>query len=893
MRGMTVSVLAGLAALGAGAAGWDGAYLGGRTAEDKCFYAAGETMTFRLQVGGIAELPAGSWTIAWTRTGDDGVTQSGTAPVSLSAPCEITTSLDRPGFVRLEAHVVGAPDAVRFDGGAGVDFAGIVANQGEPSDFEGFWRHQLAGLARVPMDPEAVEITSPKAGVKLYRVRLGCVGGKPATGYLSVPEGEGPYVAQLVFYGYNESWSEGALNPPSAGIIAANSIQFRVNAHGLELGREASYYAAAREAVSFGANGHGWNPADNAAPETCYFLNMALRGVRAAEYVQTLPKWNGRDLYVTGGSQGALQSVLVASLCPKVSRADVNINWLCDLRGKAFGGRLASEFQPEYRPGLDYFDEVFHARRIGAACAVYVSQAGLGDYTSPPSGIACFYNALRCKKSITFKQNAEHGWTTSDPTTPTYAFSAPAREDPGPDVDWRDLSLGSCAAAEGFNFADERFDVEIDDLGAYGGTAARLKLTLTDARGTTTTADRPIGSEKSFSFDVPLRPGGSYSYALTVVDEGGQPLARHNLAAGEFLAGRREVSFYAHAATDEAAGGAWTEKPPVAGGRYRLASGAVFGIDDRRAGIVRTVSRLSTDGSYREADLPALRAELEDGGQRFGVALLDDGRNDVWALLLRTADGVDVKRLAGAENAEETFGEIEVVVETDTAASPALVSCQVGPVGGPYVRLSDADGRQWFELAAGSPAGVSALTYRGKASLASLDGERDDAAAYAVEGDTLSLRTNVRLDPSDLADGSYGVTDNGYRFRWRDTDAFMTYDAASGRAVVSRTPPANGLDGFASYVLDLEPADAKSVPVLDIENGGEGLFRLTLRNGGNGQVLAPRSVPGVSVAYELERSPELPFSATSVLKGSGPEFQVPGGGDKEFFRARAVVEEEW
>lgn len=403
---------------------WDGAYIGGETAEGKCFYAAGETMTFRLQVGGIAALPEGTWTLRWTRTGDDGVTRTGTAPVSLAEPCVVTTSLDRPGFVRIRASIDGVPDAVRFDGGAGVDFGHIVAREGEPADFDAFWRRQLDVLGKLEMSPRLTEVASPKAGVKLYAFRLACAGGRPATGYLSVPDAPGTFPARLLFYGYGQSWRRVVLDPPASGDISANEIQLRVNAHGLELGREDAYYAAAKASVSHGSHLHGWNPADNERPETCYFLGMVLRGVRAAQYAETLEKWNGRDLVVEGGSQGAMQSVIVASLCPKVSEARVHINWMCDLRGKALGGRLASEFQPEYRPGLDYFDEVFHARRIGAGCCVNVTCAGLGDYISPPTGIACLYNALRCRKRIAWQQNREHVWRSPAPGQASFAFSA-------------------------------------------------------------------------------------------------------------------------------------------------------------------------------------------------------------------------------------------------------------------------------------------------------------------------------------------------------------------------------------------------------------------------------------------------------------------------------------
>jgi len=424
--GLLVSAVVMAQALASRASDWDRAYIGGGTAEGKCFYAAGEPMTFRLQLGGISELPKGDWTLKWKRTGDDGVVQTGSCPASLTEPCEIKTSLDRPGFVRIEASVAGAPGGVRFDGGAGVDFAGIVANQGEPEDFDAFWRAQLAALDKVPVNPQLKELPSPKPDVKLYAYRLDCVNGTASTGYLTVPAAEGKYPIRLFFYGYRQSWSPNVLKPPAAKDIASGEIQLRVNAHGLDLGRDDAYYAKARAVVSWGDRFHGWNPVENEKPETCYFLGMALRDVRAVQYAQGLPKWNGRDLTVSGGSQGAWQGVLVAALCPRVSTVDASINWLCDLRGKAKGGRLASEFQPEYRPGLDYFDEVFHARRIPASCSVGIGYAGLGDYTSPPSGLACLYNALRCGKRIRWVQNAEHSWQTRAPGSPSYVFSSAA-----------------------------------------------------------------------------------------------------------------------------------------------------------------------------------------------------------------------------------------------------------------------------------------------------------------------------------------------------------------------------------------------------------------------------------------------------------------------------------
>lgn len=897
MKQIIVGVLAGVAALGVCAAGWDGAYIGGKTVEGKCFYAAGETMTFRLQVGGITSLPEGDWRLKWTRTGDDGVTTSGTAPVSLVEPCEITTSLDRPGFVRIQASVIGAPDAVRFDGGAGVDLADIVANQAEPSDFEGFWRSQLAMLGRVAIAPVLKEVASPKSGVRLYTFSLGCTGGRPSTGYLTVPDAAGPFPVRLMFYGYNESWTTAVLQPPAASTISASEIQLRVNAHGLELGRENAYYAAAKAAVSYGANVHGWNPADNAEPETCYYLGMALRDVRAAQYAQTLEKWNGTDLIVSGGSQGAFQSVLVASLCPQVTRAEVYINWMCDLRGKAFGGRLASEFQPEYRPGLDYFDEVFHARRINANCYVNVTRAGLGDYISPPTGVACFYNALRCKKRIVFVQNAEHSWTTSAPGNPSFAFTAEKADDPGPDVDWRDIQVSSCTASDGTNFRNEIVTASVADVGAYGRADERLRLTVRDSAGTVVAmVEKPLVGAGDYVFDTAeatgpgVVPGGAYAYGVSVVGADGTPLARQEFSEGAFKTGRTKVAFYAHAATDETFGGAWTEKPPVTDGAYRItreSSGSEFGWANPRAGVVRVLSKVRIVGGLTTNELPAFAATLATEQVRSALVLVD-GPVSYWALPVRTDDSYAFVRLFGMENPEE--GETyEILAETDTSATPPVVSYRVGPAGGDKTLLADADGRTCFPLD-GEARPIAAVKYGGELLLEALDGDREDAAPYAVDGANLELNTNVRIDPAELGFGAYSLVDNGYRFRWDDTTRYMAFDAATGKFVVSDQAPANGVSGYANYVLGLDAADATSAPTLDLALTPSAV-ELTLRQK-NGAAIAPRAVPGAAVSYCFEQADNVDFVGSQASKEAKPALVVPRNGDAGFYRATIEVQAE-
>ena len=69
-------------------------------------YKPGEEMTFTLSLQRVKELPPDTYFISWERTGDDGITERGKVPASLTQPLVVKTKLDKPGFVRVHAFVV-------------------------------------------------------------------------------------------------------------------------------------------------------------------------------------------------------------------------------------------------------------------------------------------------------------------------------------------------------------------------------------------------------------------------------------------------------------------------------------------------------------------------------------------------------------------------------------------------------------------------------------------------------------------------------------------------------------------------------------------------------------------------------------------------------------------
>ena len=385
---------------------------------EKSFYAPGEAMKFTILVDfGKQTLPAKPYFVRWTRTGDDGKKASGRELVTPGKPVVITTKLNKPGFVRIQAYLVDNKgrnvqkrnrnkklESICFEGGAGVQPEKLQPAAAEPADFDAFWAKQKAKLAAVPLKSKMEKIKSTK-NVDIYAVTVDCAGPRPVTGYLTIPVGaKDKSLGAIAFY---QGYGTPVPRPPADG--PRNQIRFHVNAHGCDLGKDSAYYNDFYAKIKSNGQIYAFDKKQNSDPETAYFNGMALRVMRSLQFqfLKSLPQWNGKDLVASGGSQGGLQTIWAAALDPDVSRADSSITWCCDFVGPT-QGRL-NGWRPPYVPALNYYDSVFHAKRI--KCPIVISRAGLGDYVCPPSGLAILYNNIgSAQKKIIWVQGSTHGF---------------------------------------------------------------------------------------------------------------------------------------------------------------------------------------------------------------------------------------------------------------------------------------------------------------------------------------------------------------------------------------------------------------------------------------------------------------------------------------------------
>lgn len=417
MPGTTISEKDTLAAMAA-----SGLRLVGFTRGNPIEYRVGDEIDFVFVLMDPAGVASGTdLKLVWRLEGDDGTVAADACPISLCHPATVRTSLKRAGFVHVMASVslsgekTDVPEALSFEGGAGADIGEIRPAATKPDDFDAYWARQRALLDAVPLEVERhhhigaffPDGTRIPDSLRIYTVKITCAGPNPVTGFLAVPKGEGGYPARVIFDGYSKE-------PKICHrMMTPGVITFHVNAHGYELFRDEEYYAgffAQFEKLDM----YGVSPVENADPDTAYFRGMALRAMRAFDYLRTLPEWNGRDLIATGGSQGGLQAIWSASLVPEINRCEPSITWCCNLAGAEIDGRLPG-WHPVHVRGLDYFDPVFHAARIGGGCFVDMQRIGLGDYTCPPSGITAAYNSISAPKRAAYYQNSTHMYVPPEP----------------------------------------------------------------------------------------------------------------------------------------------------------------------------------------------------------------------------------------------------------------------------------------------------------------------------------------------------------------------------------------------------------------------------------------------------------------------------------------------
>ena len=771
-------------------------------------YDVGDTIRFDFRLDGVGRLPAEATEplyVIWTRRGDDGVTITGTNAISIARGFSVETCLAVPGMIRMTGTLVGPDYAVvsnatvgkiTFAGGAGAAPERMQLSTVEPADFDDFWAEAKAKLATVPFDDSNVELVdvTPSnlvASHYVYAVKVPCFGPRPVTGWLTIPRNPkaGGCPIQANFDGYG--CISAKPNPINYG--SGQIIRFSVNAHGYDMvGQDDQYYKDFNDSINKTGrtiNGTTYSyalaPSDYDNPTNTYFYYMAMRVMRAFDYLKTRPEWDGTNIFATGGSQGGLQTMWAGSLVDGITKITPSITWGCDIGDPmpSPGPLLSRTWGIPSVPGAYYFDAALHAKRVPRSCTAEITRVGLGDYTSPPRGVLLSYHNLQCAATATLVQGSDHGYVPPDPNQTFTLSKAAVSDDPPnpsaptelsvnetPGYDWTNRVVTATGFASG-----ETVTLAIS---AGGASPPGEPLTaIADATGTAT-------------FDLPTTPGALCSYDIST---GGV-----SVVSGIFLSGGWDASGSWFLAEPDGFGGAvetngtWTTAPATTNATHFIPDeSAEFSLSP--AALAEGSNRLfraDATVSYPQLDSLAGLQEVVPATSLAAVTPVEDpdGGDAGWATYVDGAWTI----LSGGP-VPETGTDYVVRLEGDfaDAASPRIRLSVSGDGGATFGVLSDpATGAEWFAANDPTKRGLSNIEVQGPLGIASLRGalvnadvaevngvrytSLADALRAAGSGGTVTLLTNATAPASLVRDRT--IVTNGY--------IFVTYTDWSGTLII-------------------------------------------------------------------------------------------------------------
>ena len=792
-------------------------------------YAVGENIRFDFFLDGVERLPPEATEplhVIWTRTGDDGITVVGTNAISLAQGFSIDTSLAIPGIERIRATLVDADgslihsksvSSVVFDGGAGAETEKMQLSAVEPADFDAFWAEARAKLASVPFDDASVELVDvTPANVAnsctIYAAKIPCYGPRPVTGWLMVPRNvpEGGLPVQANFDGYG--CATNAPTPPTWGVTG--QIRFLVNAHGYDLvGHDNQYYKDFSDSINktnrtFNGTtyGYGLAPQDYDNPSDTYFYYMALRVVRAFDYLKTRPEWNGRDVIAEGGSQGGLQTMWAGGLVDGITKIRPAITWGCDIGcpQNGHGPFLSRTWGIPCVPGALYFDSALHAKRVPRDCVAQITRLGMGDYTCPPRGVLLSYYNMPCAATANLVQGSNHGYV---PPAPNQAWTI-SKEEAGPDAPAFSLSA---AVAPGFAWTNGTATVSAAVTnGVAVPEGAVVRMTISDASGAVVgTVDRDWTGTGEYAFDTAEAVSGSalsgYDYTLSFSvlpgSAGFQPADPDDTSPGSAGFQPAETSavlrlgsaapwFSADPATGEISGGAWSgddgDAVATSDSLFVLSGGAAFIADASRTGLVRAETALPSHSLVSESSLPGLLDYAASNNERAGIAPVDGGDGTIlWhglvlqdgALAWKTLQGGGAgcgddasssRDGGGAVATSNTFIPVSMELDLSAPAAPRVSYLASG------TRLRDATGAEWFPAPGTAAAAEGVIDFHGGGSVGALAGyaydkavaETSDGTRHATLAEALAvgdakLLTNVEW-PEGAPVGTTAIDRDGH-----------------------------------------------------------------------------------------------------------------------------------
>lgn len=274
-----------------------------------------------------------------------------------------------------------------------------------PNDFLEFWEKGKQDLAKVEMKP--IMTLMPERctdKVDVYHVGINNIKGK-IYGILCKPKANGKYPAILHVPG-------AGIRPYYGDVAGAEMgfVTFQIGIHGIPVNLDPVVYT---DLMTGPLEGYMNSNLDD--KDFYYFKRVYLGCVRSIDFIESLDCFDGKNIGVTGGSQGGALSIITAGLDSRIDYLAAFYPALSDLPGYLHdraGGwphmfRNTFTNKPEKVETSKYFDVVNFARFVKVP-GWY--SWGYNDNVCPPTSMHAAYNVIPGKKELHVFQDTQH-WT--------------------------------------------------------------------------------------------------------------------------------------------------------------------------------------------------------------------------------------------------------------------------------------------------------------------------------------------------------------------------------------------------------------------------------------------------------------------------------------------------
>ena len=299
--------------------------------------------------------------------------------------------------------------------GAGFDVLNIKPSLPAPDDFDEYWAKQKKILASIPMNIKLTKLDSGKDDVEFYDVQADSFNGK-LSAYMAFPKNAKAKSLPAIVFAHGagvRSSSKQVIAWASRGTIALD-----FNAHGIPNGKSNEYYDALKNGELKGY------PTKNCRDrDTIFFRTLYMRLMRAMDVICAQPQWDGKNLAVSGGSQGGGQALVAGGLNPKVTVVASGFPAICDHSGCVIGRTTGwphftrldanGNYDKSVIEASRYIDAVNFASRIKGKVVLMINYA---DNVCEPTSCYAAYNNIKSEKFLWINEESRHA-----PAFGTYA----------------------------------------------------------------------------------------------------------------------------------------------------------------------------------------------------------------------------------------------------------------------------------------------------------------------------------------------------------------------------------------------------------------------------------------------------------------------------------------